>query len=119
MNITFPIVELIDRLAIAEIKFEKTQLNQDEVDYYRQQFNCYNFSMIENDFIQLKEIHLMIWSLESDLRQGKENQHDLAEIGRRAIAIRDWNRTRVELKNKIAETLDCTIREIKKDHRSE
>lgn len=119
MNITFPVVELVDRLAIAEVKFEKTQLNQAEVDYYRQQFDRYDFAQIQDRFAQLKDIHRMIWSLEADLRQGREGQHDLAEIGRRAIAIRDWNRTRVELKNTIAELLDCAVREIKRDHRSE
>jgi len=119
MNIHFPVVELVDRLAIAEVKFEKTQLNQTEVDYYRQQFDRYDFASIQTTFDQLKEIHRMIWSLEADLRQGRESDYDLAEIGRRAIAIRDWNRTRVELKNTIAEMLDCAVREIKREHRSE
>jgi len=119
ININFPVVELIDRLAIAEVKFEKTQLNQTEVDYYRQQFDCYDFTRVQDAFTKLKDIHRMIWSLEADLRQGNEGQHDLAEIGRRAIAIRDWNRTRIELKNNIAELLNCAVREIKRDHRSE
>ena len=48
-----------------------------------------------------------------------EDQLELAEIGRRAIEIRDWNNKRVKLKNTIAEKLGCVVREIKKDHASE
>jgi len=42
----------------------------------------------------------------------------LEEIGRRAIAIRDWNNKRLVLKNSAAELLKCDVREIKKDHLS-
>ena len=31
MNIHFPIIELVDRLAIARLKFEKTQANSAEL----------------------------------------------------------------------------------------
>lgn len=119
MNINFPVIELIDRLAIAEIKFEKTQANQDEVDFYRAQFAKYNFSSIDQEFQELKTIHSTIWGLEADLKAGKEDLHSLEEIGRRAIAIRDWNNKRVRLKNSIAEKFNCDVREIKVDHLSQ
>jgi len=119
MNIIFPIIELIDRLAIAEIKFLKTQLNQPEVDWYKQQFDKYNFSSITLQYEELKDIHLKIWNLESDIRMGMEHKLGLEEVGLRALAIRDWNHKRVALKNQIAEKLHCNVREIKKDHASE
>jgi hypothetical protein len=119
MNIIFPIIELIDRLAIAEIKFLKTQLNQPEVDWYKQQFDKYNFSSITLQYEELKNIHLKIWNLESDIRMGMEHKLGLEEVGIRALAIRDWNNKRVALKNQIAEKLHCNVREIKKDHASE
>ena len=119
MNIVFPIIELIDRLAIAELKFSKTQLNQQEVNWYKQQFDKYDFSSIAEQYAELKDIHTKIWGLESDIRLGMEHKLGLEEVGKRAIAIRDWNNKRIALKNQIAERLQCDIREIKKDHASE
>ena len=119
MNMMFPIIELIDRLAIAEIKHEKTQLNQVEVQWYRNSFQNYDLESITEDFEELKKIHRTIWGLESDLKSFKEHLHPLEEIGRRAILIRDYNHKRVELKNSMASKLNCSVREIKHDHLSE
>jgi hypothetical protein len=41
------------------------------------------------------------------------------EIGRRAIAIRDWNNRRITYKNSIAELFELKMREIKTDHLSD
>ena len=41
------------------------------------------------------------------------------EIGRRAIAIRDWNNKRITYKNSIAALFDLDLREIKTDHLSD
>jgi hypothetical protein len=41
------------------------------------------------------------------------------EIGRRAIAIRDWNNRRITYKNSIAELFALKMREIKTDHLSD
>ena len=71
MNIVFPIIELIDRLAIAEIKFSKTQLNQQEVDWYKQQFDKYDFSSIAEQYEQLKDIHAKIWSKNGHIFDGR------------------------------------------------
>jgi hypothetical protein len=40
----------------------------------------------------------------------------LQEIGRRAIAIRDFNNKRIVYKNSIATILGHPVREIKQDH---
>jgi hypothetical protein len=48
-----------------------------------------------------------------------EHLLDLAEIGRRAIAIRDWNNKRITYKNSIAELFGLELREIKTDHLSD
>jgi hypothetical protein len=37
----------------------------------------------------------------------------LAEIGRRALEIRDYNNFRVQLKNTVAEKLNDPVREVK------
>ena len=119
MNPIFPIVELVDRLAIAEIKFKRIKANEEELLWYMNQALRIDLSLIVEEYEQLKEIHNEIWELEALLKTGRETELSLEEIGRRAIAIRDHNNKRVALKNAIAEKLSCPVREIKKDHLSE
>jgi hypothetical protein len=119
MSYKFPLIELFDRLAIAEVKWIKTASNKEELDWYRSQVENFDLSKIQSQFQSLIEIHKTIWALESDLKSGLENKLGLEEIGRRAILIRDHNNKRVSVKNSIAELLGCNIREIKKDHLSE
>lgn len=116
----FPVIELIDRLAIAEIKFHRSNgANQEELDWYQSRASAYNIDLIQTEFLKLKDIHNTIWDLEGLLKSGRENELSLEEIGRRAIAIRDHNNKRVAIKNSIALQLGCSVREIKKDHLSE
>jgi hypothetical protein len=119
MNITFPIIELIDRLAIAEIKFQRTSANKEELMWYKDQALHLDLSKIVAEYEDLKRIHNEIWTLEAELKTGREAELALEEIGRRAIAIRDHNNKRVALKNLIAEKLNCPVREVKKEHLSE
>jgi len=121
MNVMFPVIELIDRYTIAKVKFHQTNgANRAELEYYQQQIDAISIQLINADIDELQRIHEMIWSLESDLKSGKENQVPLEEIGRRAITIRDWNNKRIAIKNRIAETLGKDpVREIKKEHLSE
>jgi hypothetical protein len=60
----------------------------------------------------------MIWSLESDLRKGKEGKMTLREVGKRAIAIRNLNNKRVAEQNRLVEIFGG-FKNIKKDHASE
>jgi hypothetical protein len=119
MTVIFPIIELIDRLAIAEIKWEKTKSNADELLWYQTQIDKYNQSIFQIEYQELKNIHRTIWALESDLKSGLEDKLSLAEIGRRAILIRDYNRKRINLKNIVADKVKCSVKEIKKDHVSD
>lgn len=119
MTFTFPIIELVDRYAIAKLKQTKTKLNSNELEFYQDQIDKINFLLIQQDFDELYSIHSQIWSLEAELKSGNEHCLPLEEIGRRAIAIRNLNNKRIQLKNKMAQTLDCPIREIKKEHLSE
>jgi hypothetical protein len=118
MNITFPVIELLDRLVIAKIKLDKTNANQDEYDYYAKQADQFDLTTVRTLLDELEQVHLAIWALESDLRRGLEENLGLEEIGRRAVAIRNHNNRRVEIKNQLAEQLECSVREIKKDHLS-
>ena len=115
----FPVIELVDRYAIAQLKFDKTQANYDELNFYKEQLKSYDLATIKPELDELYSIHRQIWNLESELKSGVEHQLSLDEIGRRAIEIRNWNNKRVCIKNSIAEQLGCTVKEIKKDHLSQ
>lgn len=115
----FPVIELVDRLAIAEIKWQRTQANREELDWYQQQVMQFDTSLIAQNMQQLRDIHNSIWELEKELKSGQEHKLSLEEIGRRAIEIRNFNNRRIQLKNQMAETLNCPVREIKKEHASE
>ena len=118
--IIFPIIELVDRLAIAEVKSKRTNgANEEELLWYMNQALSIDIELIVDEYEQLKTIHNKIWELESLLKTGREAELPLEEIGRRAIAIRDHNNKRVALKNAMAEKLKCSVREIKQDHLSE
>lgn len=120
MNIpVFPIIELVDRYLIAEIKFQKTAKNLEEYNFYKNQIEQLDFFAIENLMQELKDIHLSIWELEKELKNGVEHNLSYKEIALRAIAIRDHNRNRISCKNKIAEKLNSSVKEFKQDHLSE
>jgi hypothetical protein len=115
----FPVIELVDRYSIACLKYDKTQANKEELDFYKRQLADHDIIVIAKEIEDLYAIHKQIWDLESQLKSGKENELPLDEIGRRAIAIRDLNNKRIKLKNQAAEKLGCVVREIKQDHLSE
>lgn len=69
--------------------------------------------------IRLMMINSDIWSLESDMRKGKEGKLGYEEVGRRALLIRDINATRVKTVNAINELFGIHEKEEKFDHASE
>jgi hypothetical protein len=122
-----PELELIDRLCIARVKFERTSGgNQDELDWYEARYQELiadlspdQLAQLQNDIAEITKIHNRIWDLEWQLKSGVEHLLELDEIGRRAIAIRDWNNRRITYKNSIAEVFGLKLREIKTDHLSD
>ena len=116
----FPIIELVDRYTIARVKYEKTTgANQAELDFYQAQINQLDVYAIQAELFILEDIHRRIWALEDDFKKCKLDGVDLAEIGRRALEIRDINNLRVTYKNSIAEKCNDAVKEIKQDHTSE
>jgi hypothetical protein len=122
-----PELELIDRLCIARIKHERTGGgNQAELDWYearhqelRARLTADQCETLEYNIVEITRIHNQIWNLEWQLKSGVEHLLSLAEIGQRAIAIRDWNNKRITYKNSIAELFGLELREIKTDHLSD
>lgn len=118
-----PLSEVLDRLSILKLKLERIG---EEV---KGEYNAYNKALrefkkrgtnIKEDWLErLYEINSGIWDLEFDIRRGKEGELGLEEIGRRAIKIRELNKQRISLKNKIAEETGFGFKDIKMNHASE
>lgn len=113
-----PVLELIDRLCIARVKHARTQgANQIELDWYEDKFQQLPQSAELDEVIQaMTDIHHAIWDLEWQLKSGVEQMLSLQEIGRRAIAIRDFNNKRIAYKNSVAHIVGHPVTEIKQDH---
>ena len=113
-----PVLELIDRLCIARVKHARTNgANQVERDWYEDKLAQLPQSAELDEAIQaMTDIHHAIWDLEWQLKSGVEQMLSLQEIGRRAIAIRDFNNRRIAYKNSIATILGHPVKEIKQDH---
>lgn len=119
-----PLPELIDWMTITMLKIEKiggsnfwkeySILNRGLLEYEKEGI------IIDDDWIiELYESNKDIWNLESDIRKGKENKLGMAEVGKRALLIRDCNKQRIEIRNKIAKETGSGFQTIKKDHISE
>jgi hypothetical protein len=111
----FPIIELVDRYCIAKLKFAKLGNNKEELDFYTEQLHDINFELIKDELDQLYQVHAEVWDLEDDFKKFRvEHLYDLAEVGRRALHVRDVMHKRYDLKNAMAEKLNDPIREMKK-----
>lgn len=114
LEFKFPVMELVDRYAIAQVKHNRTGgANQAELDFYEQQMLNIDKTTIWQELQALKILHDKIWSLEDDFKKCRIDGTDLDEVGRRALEIRDYNSFRVQLKNIVAEKLNDPVREIK------
>jgi hypothetical protein len=113
-----PALELIDRLCIARVKHARTQgANQNELDWYEERYRQMPQSAELDEVIRrMTDIHHAIWDLEWQLKSGVEQMLSLEEIGRRAIAIRDFNNKRIAYKNSVAHIVGHPVTEIKQDH---
>lgn len=116
----FPIIEIVDRYAIAVVKFDNTNgANKEELDFYTEQMKLVNINPQHTLMKELIEHHRYVWSIEDDFKKARIDQLPLDEIGRRALHIRDIGYERVRLKNALAEIIGDPVREIKQDHCSE
>ena len=116
----FPVIEIVDRYAIAVVKHKKTSgANQEELDFYLKQMRKVNINPQNNLVLDLIAHHEYVWNLEDDFKKCRVDNLPLEEIGRRALHIRDVGFKRVDLKNALAALAGDPVREIKQDHISE
>ena len=71
------------------------------------------------ELCQACDVNYAIWDLEKELKSDNEELLYLAEIGRRALRIRDINKERIEVKNNINKLAGENSRDVKVDHASE
>ena len=110
----FPVIELVDRWCIAKLKFSKLGNNKEELDFYTEQLHDIDFELIQTELDRLYEVHAQVWEVEDDFKKKRvDDQFDLAEIGRRALYVRDIMEERYVLKNIIADKLNDPVKERK------
>jgi hypothetical protein len=49
----FPVIELVDRYCIAELKYSKTVSNNDEIKFYRNQMELHDTSLIKKELDEI------------------------------------------------------------------
>jgi hypothetical protein len=110
----FPVIELVDRWCIAKLKYTKLGNNKEELDFYTEQLHDIDFELIQKELDRLYEVHAQVWEVEDDFKKKRvDDQFDLAEIGRRALYVRDIMEERYVLKNIIADKLNDPVKERK------
>ena len=116
--------ELFDKLSIVQLKSERIDMKsmrkelRELMDAFKETETSYGTLPVEcSDLLELlKILNGLIWDLEADIRQGKEGELGLEEVGRRALAIRNINHIRVWTKNLVTRTTGIGYSEVKKDH---
>ncbi len=114
----YPISEVYDRLSIEILKSQRASAENHEIrallmdDIFQ---HGYQISFLD----RLIVINGKIWDLESDIRRGKEDELGLEEVGRRALAIRDFNAQRISIKNEITQFYNEGFEERKYNHASQ
>jgi len=119
-----PLPEILDRMSILKLKIERI-----EEPHLQKEMSAYEVALkeFENKGINIKQewidelykINSDIWDLEADIRKGKEGELGLEEVGRRALLIRDINKKRIGVKNKIIEETGSGFKDVKMAHASE
>jgi len=124
----YPLDELLDKTSIIQLKFERLP-NLDDRNRWANEMREYSiavgeyigggictYEQVEEWFKQLYEANATTWDLEAAIRQGKEDELGLEEVGRRAIAIRENNGIRVGIKNDIVKEIGKGYTDVKIDH---
>lgn len=107
--------EVADRYTILRMKVSKAPDLMPELKKYSDEIVKLNIVRIWPLVLILMEMNSKIWMLEADIRNGAEMA--LEEVGRRALAIRDLNKNRVQAKAEIDKIFNVTP-DRKVDHAS-
>lgn len=112
--------DVIDRWTIAYLKLYRGMIDTTkEQGSYSEYCQNYDQKVLKEAFDRLLQFNGDIWTLESDIRKGKEGELGLEEVGRRALAIRDLNAGRIRIKNELNERFKEGFVEEKVNHASQ
>lgn len=119
-----PLAEILDRMSIVKLKIERIgepHLIKEYEEYEKavQEFKDKGIIVKDEWLNELYKTNGIMWDLESDIRKGKENELGLEEVGRRAIAIRDLNKQRIAIKNRVVEETGLGFKDVKMNHASQ
>ncbi len=113
--------ELLDRFTILVRKHTfDAEAYRDKLDAFIIELGRLNITpSLLLHICSLQMINVDIWNLESDIRKGCEGELGLAEVGKRALHIRDLNKKRIAFVNEINHLLGDDTTERKFDHASQ
>lgn len=126
--------DMIDRFTILNLKLIHSKTKKDRKKY-EEEINGYAAAI--KAFVQSRRhtddamriinktkkdlfaVNELIWKLESDIRLGKEKKLGLKEVGKRALKIRNFNKIRIRIKNRLNLIYRSGYAEKKIDHASD
>lgn len=117
-----PLPEVADRYTIAKLKLERLPADEADPDELQRQVDFYREGLDTDDddlmamVDELYEINGLIWDAEHEIRKGQDENLGLDEIGRRALRIRDLNRRRIRIKNRIVELTGDGFKDVKMNY---
>ncbi len=118
-----PLHETVDRLTITMLKLERLKDDknyasfQREHDFYSKVIDAFRRDGIDvkDEWIaDMKKANGRVWDRESAIRQGREAEFGLEEMGRRTLELRDIQmQERIPAKNRVALEIGAPFYEIK------
>lgn len=105
--------DVADKWTILRMKVRLSEESREEFEAYEAEFDRFKYP--PDILADLIEANSKIWVLESEIRNGRDLP--LEEVGRRALMIRDFNKLRIEAKNRINEIFG-EYKEYKVNHAS-
>ena len=120
-SLKLPLHEAIDRLTIAELKLERLKNDPGydtftrEHAFWKRVVEAWGTEVpIKDEWIaSMKEWNGNVWDKESAIRQGREKEFGLEEMGARTLYLREMSKERVARKNKIASESGSVFYEVK------
>lgn len=118
-----PLHETVDRISIIELKLERLKGNKNYAAFEREHaFYSKVVDAFRKDGIDVKDEWIAdmktangrVWDREAAIRQGRENEFGLEEMGRRTLELRDIQmQERIPAKNKVAFAINAPFFEVK------
>ena len=124
-QIITPLPEVVDRYTIFQLKLERldhTQIDidsmKDQLEYYKKGIDFTNTQLLKLSK-DLYNVNGRIWDTEGSIRAGLDDELGYDEIGKRAVQVRDLNRVRMSIKNDITELTGEGFKDCKMNYAGE